>query len=153
MAKFVTNKRVKKELTPVIFRGQIILASNGEETVLYLLDSRTWDTGRTPLAKELANYRWNKPFLSVKYYVSDIEIPEDKMEATYLKYLYGENNSEYCMHYSDLTGFLFTTEEIVIGGHDLMKELRTHLGKWLHMEIIFYSEKEIPEEYREIDNG
>jgi hypothetical protein len=144
----------KKQNKPVVFRGQIILSSNGETEVLHLLNTETWTTGVDPLADEIANRRWNKPFLSVKYYVSSWEIPEKEIQASYLKYLYGKNEAKYEMVYSEITGYLWTDEEIVVGGHDLLDELMTHLGKWLHMEITFYSEDELPDDMRkETENG
>ena len=44
------------------------------------------------------------------------------------------------MAYSEITGYLWTDEVVKIGGHDLLKEFETHLGKYLYMEIEYYEE-------------
>jgi len=41
--------------------------------------------------------------------------------------------------YSDLTGYLWITEEFKIGGHDFLKILNSNFGKYIHIEIDFFS--------------
>ena len=40
--------------------------------------------------------------------------------------------------YSEYTGYLWTDEEVLIGGHDLIEELRGCEGKWLLLEIVVH---------------
>jgi hypothetical protein len=42
--------------------------------------------------------------------------------------------------YSEITGYLWTDEEIMVGGHDLIEELHDHLGKFCHLEITYLAQ-------------
>ncbi|MNJ80064.1 hypothetical protein D3C77_783070 [compost metagenome] len=41
----------------------------------------------------------------------------------------------YGARYSELTGYLWTDEYLKVGGHDIIEELRSYVGKWLILEI------------------
>lgn len=75
--------------------------------------------------------------LTVRYWISDRELESvnDATEA-YLASYYGRTEAEYQMYYSEITGYLYTTEELMVGGHDLLEELKYHTGFYLLMEIV-----------------
>lgn len=46
-----------------------------------------------------------------------------------------ECKGEYVDQYSEITGCLWTDEELKVGGHDLLAELDSYNGKYLVMEV------------------
>lgn len=73
--------------------------------------------------------------VSVRYWISDTEKTKEQLQESFLKNLFGAADAEYQDAYSDVTGYLWTDENLNIGGHDLMKELRSNLGKFIWLEI------------------
>ena len=47
----------------------------------------------------------------------------------------GDANVDLQSRYSEITGYLWTDEDLNVGGHDLLAELKGHVGKWLIMEV------------------
>jgi len=76
-------------------------------------------------------------YLTVKYYVSDKEASEDKLIEEFLKSIIGGDDIRFQVAYSDSTGYLWTDEDLMVGGHDIINEIRNNEGKYLHMEIDF----------------
>jgi hypothetical protein len=123
-----------------IYRGQLCHTSNGEEDeLLGLLLEEAPHKWKVKILAEMVSddKQYDCDFLSVRYYTSDVAVPADKVVEVFLRSLYGDSEIEYGMAYSDLTGYLWTDEKLVVGGHDLIAELTTNLGKFLHMEILF----------------
>jgi len=89
---------------------------------------------KEPLAKAIGSLTYNK-FVTIRYWVTDKECTKDEASEDFLKKLYGKTDSRFGSCYSDLTGYLWTDEYCRVGGHDIIKELRSHVGKWLIMEI------------------
>lgn len=120
-----------------IYRGLLVKVSNGEEDDLLGLNNNNSEDIE-PLAeilkKDLIDYG---RYLSVNYYLSDKQLSADECLLNLMEKLYGEGDIEYNVIYSEITGYLWTDEEINIGGHNLLDELKNNLGKWLHMEIEF----------------
>lgn len=75
------------------------------------------------------------PMIRVSYFVSDIPILDDEIDKTLIKYLSGYLETEYHARYSEITGYLWTTEYAKIGGHDLLEELENYVGKYLYLRI------------------
>ena len=61
-----------------------------------------------------------------------------------VKMLAGAADADYTQHYSDITGYLWTDAECVVGGHDLLDELESNVGKWCHMTVTFHPEPPSP---------
>ena len=90
-----------------------------------------------PIAKhvsELMSQHGN--LLTVKYWTSKRPVNEIKDAFTH-KLFGGISDAEYEDAYSDITGYLWTDEDLNIGGHDLLSELRSHLGENCILEIDF----------------
>lgn len=86
-----------------------------------------------PLAEEL-EFLKNKE-VSVRYWISDKEISiSDAIESFALKVM-GLCYAKFDVNYSEATGFLWTDEFLKVGGHDLLKELKSYVGKYLIIEI------------------
>ena len=73
--------------------------------------------------------------VSVRYWISDKEISKDEATEHFLYYLIGLLDGEFTPHYTEITGYIGVTEELMIGGHDLLEEIRSHIGSYLILEI------------------
>jgi len=73
--------------------------------------------------------------VSVRYWICDAEMTKEQAQESFLKILMGMADVEFGARYSEVTGYLWTDEKIKIGGHDLLAELKSYVGKWLILEI------------------
>jgi hypothetical protein len=73
--------------------------------------------------------------VSVRYWISDAPFSKQELLENSIRILAGDTECKYFVHYSDETGYLWTDEELQIGGHDLLRELKDHEGKYLYLEI------------------
>lgn len=87
-----------------------------------------------PLFNELKEKIKGKQ-VTVRYWITDKPCWIEEAQEQFLKKLHGLTNIKFDAQYSEYTGYLWTTENCEIGGHDLKKELKSHIGKWLILEI------------------
>jgi hypothetical protein len=74
--------------------------------------------------------------VTVSYYTSDKEATEEELQEDFLtNTLYGKLDSDYGARYSEYTGYLWTDDELKVGGHDLRGELESYAGKYLYMIV------------------
>ena len=67
--------------------------------------------------------------VSVRYIISDNPITDPEyLIASFVSQLDGVIELKHNSHFSELTGYLWTDNELKIGGHDLLKELSSHLA-------------------------
>ena len=111
-----------------VYNGLLCLHSEEEADEILFLSSVEY-----ALAKEL-EYLHNKN-VTLRYWISNQELDENKIIDITAKMSVGILESEYMHRYSEYTGYLWTDEELNIGGHDLLEELKDNVGKWLYMEI------------------
>lgn len=77
----------------------------------------------------------HKKHCTVRYWITDKPATKDEATTAILHRLDGVADVLWCEHYSELTGYLWTDEDLSVGGHDLMEELRSNVGKYLIMEV------------------
>lgn len=118
----------------ITLEGKLTLGSNGEEQVLKL--------DREILAELVQDVveKYGK-LVSVRYWTSDEKMSKEKAQHEFLKTVMGFADVEYNMAYSECTGYLWTDESLKIGGHDLLDELYSKVGKYLILEIDFHDLK------------
>lgn len=87
-----------------------------------------------PIA-EILQDKINGKEVSIRYWISNTEKPKQELQETFLKKLFGAVDAEYQDVYSDYTGYLWTDQNLKIGGHDLLEELLSYLGKFIYLEI------------------
>jgi hypothetical protein len=124
-----------------VYNGLLVATNNGEEDDLLGLmikDGSDWHT--EILADMIKDDIYNGNYLSVLYFISDKKLSKDELIEQHLKILYGIGDIEYRVRYSETTGYLWTDEEINVGGHDLLEELKSYFGEWLYMEIEYSKE-------------
>lgn len=117
-----------KELTEVTIAGWISIHDHGEsEDILHL------SCIEEPLADFLEfMHRKN---VTVRYWVTDTECSIDQASEDFLATVMGRAEVKYGAQYSELTGYLWTDEDLIVGGHDLLKELKSYKDKWLILQL------------------
>ena len=73
--------------------------------------------------------------VTVKYWTSDEKKTKEEMQEGVLRQLFGDVEANYNDAYSEITGYLWTDEDLNIGGHDLLEEIRSYLGKFIYLEV------------------
>ena len=87
-----------------------------------------------PLTEDLENICGEQ--VTVYYYITDKKCTLEEAQEQFLRYMYaGEAECEFNARYSDITGYLWTDENLIIGGHDLLEEIRSHIGSYLILQI------------------
>jgi hypothetical protein len=118
------------------YRGWLCEGSNGETEVLEL--SVAPAVRGMILSEQIAeDIRGYGSCLTVRYYTADEDIPADKVDEAFLHDLYGDTEASYGMNYSEYTGYLWTDDKVNVGGHDLIRELKSQIGQFLHLEISY----------------
>lgn len=120
------------------YEGFLRLESNSEEDDILWLDTKSnnkelscidiWED--EPLAEILEEEISGKQ-VCLKYYISNKKLSLEDAEACFIRIIEGEVDAEYTMRYSEYTGYLWTDEEIKIGGHNLLEELKSNKDKYL----------------------
>lgn len=123
------------------YRGELVRLSNGEEDDLTGLRGE----GVEYILAEEIQHAMNRygQYLSVRYFISDVPLSEEELTLELVKMVCGYGEVSYGMCFSEDTGYLWTNEDLMVGGHDLLGELGGHIGKYLHLEIE-YSKTENP---------
>lgn len=73
--------------------------------------------------------------VTVRYWTSDEEKTKEQLQKSMLRKLFGDVDANYSDAYSDTTGYLWTDEKLNVGGHDLLEEIRSYLGKYIYLEV------------------
>ena len=79
-------------------------------------------------------------YLTVRYFTSDEERSPDEVVESIARIGLGE--VLYRDRYSEITGYLWTDEDLIVGGHDLLAELKSQVGRFIHMTIGY--NREVP---------
>jgi len=118
-----------------VYRGLLELGSNGEEDELLRI------AGSEEVLAELVMEDIEEfgDFLTVRYFTAEKELTEDELIEALVKKVSGVGDALYNVAYSEITGYLWTDEKLNVGGHDLLGELKSHVGKFCHLEIEFYA--------------
>lgn len=116
----------------MLYRGRLNEHGHGEAMDILFLGEDD-----EPLAYQISEAMYEHGrYLSVRYWTSDDELRDDELRERVIRALLGDGDgTRYNDRYSDITGYLWTDEDIVVGGHDLLDELRSHLGQWCLLEI------------------
>jgi hypothetical protein len=118
------------------YRGYIAEHDQGEATdVLFLTGvSEPLSEAIEDDLDELGSY------LTVRYFIADTERSLEELDESLIRQIVGAGEADYHSHYSEITGYLWTDENLMVGGHDLLDELRSHKGKFAHLEITYSKE-------------
>lgn len=111
------------------YKGLLTLHSWGEADDILFLSSLC-----EPLAEQLEDDIARKQ-VTARYWITDRECTKDEAVEDFIGKLHGKVECDFGVRYSEITGYLWTDEKCKIGGHDLLAELRSHVGKWLILEV------------------
>lgn len=116
-------------MNQVIYKGFIRVGNKGEnDSALFIGDIRE------PIA-EIFNDDLQGKQVSVRYWVSATEKTKNQLEENFVKKLLGDVDADYSDVRSEYTGYLWTNQNIKIGGHDLLEELYSYINKFVYIEI------------------
>jgi hypothetical protein len=115
------------------FEGLLSLHTWGEASDVLFLSSL-----REPLAEELGDTIRNKN-VTARYWITDKQATYEEALEDFVKMVSGCSETRFGSRYSELTGYLWTDEECKVGGHDLIDEFKSNVGKWLILEIEIHS--------------
>jgi len=73
--------------------------------------------------------------VTVRYWVCEQKCSKEDAAEDFLRTLMGLGVSDYGARYSEYTGYLWTDEDIQVGGHDILEELKSYLGEYLILEV------------------
>ena len=139
--------------TAVCYRGWLRYAHNGEEDdILAVPSARTSAADdeygdaeedrylAAAVRRDMAEYG---RFLSVRLWTAAVELDADRMREEFLREALGYGTAEYEMQYSEDTGYLYTTEELDFGGHNLLAYLKSQIGRFAQLEITYHREEPV----------
>jgi hypothetical protein len=119
------------------YRGFLRLGSNGEEDDILFLAKDREDDGEI-LAELVGNdINLHGNYVAVRYFTADEEMSIDDLTMDLIKQVSGAAEARHRMKYSEMTGYLWTDEDLKVGGHDVLEELKGHVGRFCHLEIEF----------------
>lgn len=110
-------------MSEYIFKGYIEKSSYGENDDAFFL-------GNKPVALQFYDENLRNKKLSVSYYICDKEKTLEEAKENFVKTLMGFGDADYGDCFSDITGYLWTDETLKIGGHNLLDELESYIGKY-----------------------
>lgn len=74
-------------------------------------------------------------YATIRYFISDEQRSIDELDENLIGKVCGDLAADYHDVYSEYTGYLWTDQELNIGGHDIFKELNGSLGRFAHIGI------------------
>lgn len=86
-----------------------------------------------PLAERLEEIEGRT--VTARYWVCEEQSTKEQAQDSFLRKVMGFCDINIGARYSEITGYLWTDEDMKIGGHDLIEELRSYIGEWLILEI------------------
>lgn len=127
------SKITDNNTTTKVYKGLIVTDDYGENwDAIYIGDNRQ------PIAKIFERDFQGKN-VSVRYYISDQKKNKEQLVENQIKQISGAVNADYSDRYSELTGYLWTDQEIRVGGHDLLEEICTNQSKYIYLEVDIHS--------------
>lgn len=129
----MTNKEPKK----YYLSGLINFSPYGEEDeCLMIMDMDK--SKNIPFAEFGQIVGYERKQVTVRYFTSEKPCSFQEAEEDFIKTLHGGIEAKFGARYSDITGYLFTDQDFVIGGHDLAEEIESYLGKYLNLEVVVH---------------
>jgi hypothetical protein len=93
-----------------------------------------------PLAEQL---EWmSRKTVTVRYWIADRPCSRYEADEAATLTAMGVADVGIEARYGDASGYLWTDEDLNVGGHDLMAELKGSVGKWLILEVQKHGEVE-----------
>ena len=132
--------------TTIRYRGVLALHCHCEAFDVLFLDGDLDDRyPYEPLAETIGDdLDSHGRYASVRYWTADVPMPDDTIAESAVRAMLGDLDAEYAARYSDVTGYLWTDEDLKVGGHDLLEELKAQAGRYLLLEISYSKTAPMP---------
>jgi hypothetical protein len=122
------------------YRGTLALHSDGEGDDILFLDDAAGNYDH-PLAEDIAeDIGQYGHYLAVRYWTAAVPRRRKDMIEGAIREMLGAGEAEFGSRYSEVTGYLWTDEDIMVGGHDLLEELKSQAGRYCLLEISYSKE-------------
>lgn len=124
------------------YRGTLALRSHGDADDVLFLDGDLDERYQyEPLARVISDdLDEHGRYASVRYWTAGAPMGDDKLAERAVRTMLGEASAQFSVCYSEVTGYLWTDEEINVGGHDLLAELGAQAGRYCLLEITYSRE-------------
>lgn len=123
------------------YRGVIALHDHGDAMDILFLDDPANPGYADPLAEIVTDdIDSHGHYLSVRYWTAEATRSDEDMIEGAIREILGAGEAEFKHAYSDITGYLWTDEDIKVGGHDLLAELTDQEGRYCLLEIGYSKE-------------
>lgn len=126
-----------EEKEVLVYQGTLIMHPDIDEVDEYLTLDTFNDFGVSlpdSLSEKLERKIAGKT-VTARYWITDEPITKEQAQDEIVRTVMGFSDCSYIRHYSEITGYLYTTDMIEIGGHDLLAELKHYVGDYLILEI------------------
>lgn len=78
---------------------------------------------------------FNKQVVSVRFWLSDQEVTDNEAVLATIAEVFGTVDQLYGVLYTEITGYIGTTERFIVGGHNVVSILRENVGKYLILQV------------------
>lgn len=120
-------------MATLTFTGLLSLHSHGEaDGILFMSDHSD------PVA-ECVGDKVSGEQVTVRYWTTDVRCSKQQAMVGAVLSMSGSGHADFGARYSEMTGYLWTDEELKIGGHDLLSELKSKVGRWIILEVDIHS--------------
>jgi hypothetical protein len=117
----------------VTIEGWLGIKDHGDsDDILFIGERRDMDDSE-PVG-EVLEFMHRKT-VTVRYWAVEEKCTKEEASEDFLCTLMGSAEVKYGARYSEITGYLWTDEDLMVGGHDLMSELKGYEGRYLIIEV------------------
>lgn len=124
------------KIAVVTYKGKIAERTYGEDDFALFVGDDPYEPFARRFQDDLEAHGRR---VTVRYFISDEPAEPEDLEDNLIRVLSGDADADYTQHYSEVTGYLWTDAECNVGGHNLLDELESHVGKYCHMTVTFNS--------------
>lgn len=92
--------------------------------------------GEDPLAEQLEHLKGK--LVTLSYYISKEDLSEKEMLEKTVGIYAGALHARYQEHYSEITGYLWTDDELNVGNHNVIDIVSQHEGKFIQLNLTIH---------------
>jgi hypothetical protein len=80
--------------------------------------------------------------VTIRYWLCPHKMSKEEAQQGFIEELCGLGEGEYHHAYSEITGYLWTDAEFIVGGHNMLQRLSEQeaLGKYLILEMVVHAD-------------
>lgn len=124
----------------LLIQGYLNEGCWGEADDILLLETGEPRDEKQPVA-EILDDTISRKQVTARYWITEQKCTKEDADEFFMRCAMGLADTKFNVWYSEITGYLWTDEEAKIGGHDLIEEFKSHIGKYLILEIDVHDQK------------